>query len=207
MTGDQLTLFAIRCNPLPFHNPLPSTPLGRTRLMPLAPARLPRRLPHTLPILTLMHMAERAPVPKQPIPLKPTIRPHTLMIRTIPPRLVRKPGITPWHVTGMILTELAPVPLPAARPAGVVAPVLAAVQRHGPVVAHVAAARAVRPRARLVLDAEAPVVVVAGGGDEKNNVACHPNPLPLPLVVGGGGDGVAALGVLARVPRAVLAAA
>lgn len=185
----------MRRNHLPIHNPLPPTPLDRARLMPLAPPRLPDGLPDALPILALVHMTERAPVPEQPVPLNPTLGPCTLVLCTVPAGPVREAGIARGGAAGVVLAELAAGALAVARAAGVVAAVLAAERRRAAVVAQVAAARAVGARARLVPVAEA--AVVAGGQREKEEkVVDHP-------AAAVRADGIAALGVLARVPRAV----
>jgi hypothetical protein len=195
----KLTPLAKGRDRLPIHNPLPSTPIRRTRLVPLTPLRRPCRPLPTIPVAALVVPTVRALHAAQPIPLLLAALPRTLVIRAVPTALAATRGTVPTPcpparpLTAMLLAELpaAAPPLPAAlcRRPGPLTPVLAAERRHVPVVVHVAASRAVRPAAAPVQVAEAPRVAglhVLGT-----------------LVV----DLVSAVGVLARVGSAVLAAA
>lgn len=175
-------------NPLSVHDPLSSATLGQTGLMPLTPAILRHHLPGTIRVPTLMLDTEHTPESMRPIPLSPALQPSTLMIRAeLPPNLVRPPSITPRMSTLVLLAEQPPISLILAR--AEVTPVIAAKRRHAPVVAHVAPPRAPGPSAPPVLVAVAPRV--PGGR--------HFGPVEE--------DRVAALGRLARVSGAVLAAA
>lgn len=175
-------------NPLSVHNPLPSAPLGQTGLMPLAPAVLRHHLPGTVRVAALVLDTEHTTEPVRPIPLPPALQLGTLMIHTeLASQLNRKPSITPGMSTLVLLAEQPPAPLVLAR--AEVAPVIAAERRHAPVVAHVAPPRTAGAPAAPVLVAVAPRV--PGGR--------HLGPVEE--------DRVAALGRLARVPGAVLAAA
>jgi hypothetical protein len=117
----------MRRNCFSVRDPLPSTTLSRTWLMPLTPAILLHHLPGTVRIPTLMLTTKHTSQPVRSIPLTPTIRPSTLMIRTKLARLTRKARITPRVPALVILAELAPIPLLRTRTK--MTPMIATVRR------------------------------------------------------------------------------